>query len=572
MEPTYLGRLSVAFWSTLIPSLSVAVFLAVTYFFFDYFKVLRTDIRELMWSLFSMSAMVFFIYRLALAVLRPSLPNWRLVPVESRPAGLLAALFTATAAVTGLDGFLTVTNETLGSPLQLTIAKSFMTTVLVGLLVVAISFVRPSGKSVAKHPFDNWFRATLFLVGLVPLVAAFLGYIGFARFVTQQIVITGALMATMYLGFKSAQSLQAEGAFANSGFGRLLGARYGMDDLALDRIGVAISLALNLLVLTIGVPLILLQWRFQWEDIRLWIIKGLNGFTVGSVTISLTGILTGIVVFIVLLMLTRWFQRWLDSSILSRGKIDSGVRHSIRTAFGYAGMALAALIGISAAGIDLSSLALVAGALSLGIGFGLQNIVSNFVSGLILLAERPFKVGDWIVAGATEGIVKKISVRATEIETFQKQTVILPNSELINAAVGNWTHRNKLGRVEIPVSVAYNSDPVKVQGILMDIARANPMVLKTPEPFVLFRAFGASSLDFELRVHLGDITQSPLVMNAIRYKVMETFRNEHIEIPYPKTDITIMRTKHPELHDEVPVAAPSKTVRAANTKKAKPVK
>ena len=571
-EPTYLSRLSVAFWSTLIPSMSVAVFLAVTYFFFDYFKVLRTDIRELLWSAFAMGAMVFFIYRLARAVFRPNLPNWRLVPVQSKPAGLLAGLFTATAAVTGLDGFMSVANETLGSPLQLTIAKSFVATVLVGLLVVAISLVRPSGKSAIKLPFDNWFRSALFLAGLLPLIAASLGYIGLARFVTQQIVITGALLATMYLGFKSAQSLQSEGAFANSGFGRMLGRRHELDEVALDRIGVVISLALNLLVLVIGVPLILLQWRFQWEDIRLWIIKALNGFTVGSVTISLVGILTGIIVFMVILALTRWFQRWLDSSILSRGKIDSGVRHSIRTAFGYAGMAVAALIGISAAGIDLSSLALVAGALSLGIGFGLQNIVSNFVSGLILLAERPFKVGDWIVAGTTEGIVKKISVRATEIETFQKQTVILPNSELINAAVGNWTHRNKLGRVEIPISVAYNSDPVKVHDLLLEIARANPMVLKTPEPFVLFKAFGASSLDFDLRVHLGDITQSPLVQNAIRYQVMERFRSEHIEIPYPKTDITIMRNKLAEPHEPTPAQLPAKPAKRGPGKKAGPVK
>jgi small-conductance mechanosensitive channel len=157
-------------------------------------------------------------------------------------------------------------------------------------------------------------------------------------------------------------------------------------------------------------------------------------------------------------------------------------------------------------------------------------------------------------------------VRATEIETFQKQTVILPNSELINAAVGNWTHRNKLGRIEIPVSVAYNSDPVKVQHILLEIARSNPMVLKTPEPFVLFKAFGASSLDFELRCHLGDITQSPLVLNDVRYRLIERFRSEHIEIPYPKTDITIMRPKF-EVHDE-PVA-PAKAKRA---KRANPVK
>ena len=151
---------------------------------------------------------------------------------------------------------------------------------------------------------------------------------------------------------------------------------------------------------------------------------------------------------------------------MARGRVDPGVRNSIRTVVGYAGLALAALMGVSAAGIDLSNLALIAGGLSLGIGFGLQNVVSNFVSGLILLAERPFKAGDWIVAGDVSGTVKKISVRATEIETFQRQTMILPNSMLINTAVGNWTHKNKLGRMDIKVNVAYDADVKRAHAIL----------------------------------------------------------------------------------------------------------
>ena len=569
-EPSYLSRLSVAFWSTLIPSASFAVFLAVTYFLFDYFKVLRTDIRELIWSAFSMLAMVFFIYRLAHAVLSPSLRSWRLVHVEAKPAQFLVYLFTATAFVTGLDGFLAVVNETLGSPLSLTIAKSFGATVLVGLLVVMISLVRPSGKSVIKSPFDRVSRTILFLLGLLPLVAVGFGYIGFARFVTQQIVITGALISTMYLGFQSARSLQAEGAFANSGFGQMMGQQFGFGETALDRIGVLISLMVNLLVVAIGIPLILLQWRFRWEDISAWLYQGVNGFTVGSVTISLVGVLTGILAFAFILLLTRWFQRWLDGNILSRGKIDSGVRHSIKTAFGYAGMAIAGLIGISAAGIDLSSLALVAGALSLGIGFGLQNIVSNFVSGLILLAERPFKVGDWIEAGTTAGFVKKISVRATEVETFHRQTVILPNSVLINAAVGNWTHRNKLGRVDIPLGVAYTTDPTRLQEILLEIARAHPLVLKTPEPFVFFKAFGNVTLDFELRVHLGDITQITAVQNDLRFAIFRRLKEAGIEIPFPRDNITFP----PKPVDSVAPQVASMPIDAAvvSTQKLKPVK
>ncbi len=248
-------------------------------------------------------------------------------------------------------------------------------------------------------------------------------------------------------------------------------------------------------------------------------------------TISAIGILSGIVVFVIGYFLTRWFQGWLDGSVMARGKVDAGVRNSIRLAVGYAGVALAGLVGISAAGIDLSNLALVAGALSLGIGFGLQNVVSNFVSGLILLAERPFKVGDWIVAGDVSGTVKKISVRATEIETFQRQSVILPNSGLINGAVGNWTHRNKLGRVEIKVGVAYGMDARRAHEILLEIAREHPLVLKNPEPFVLFVNFGPAAMEFEIRVFLADITNGSGVQNDIRFAVLDRFAQERIDIP-----------------------------------------
>ena len=208
---------------------------------------------------------------------------------------------------------------------------------------------------------------------------------------------------------------------------------------------------------------------------------------------------------------------------MARGRVDTGVRNSIRTVVGYAGLALAGLIAISSAGIDLSSFALVAGGLSLGIGFGLQNVVSNFVSGLILLAERPFKAGDWIVAGDVSGTVKKISVRATEIETFQRQSVILPNSQLINSAVGNWTHRNKLGRIDIKVGVAYGTDVKRAHAVLLDIARSHPLVLKNPEPFVLFANFGPAALEFEIRVFLADVLNGNIVQNDIRFAVLDAF-------------------------------------------------
>jgi small-conductance mechanosensitive channel len=234
---------------------------------------------------------------------------------------------------------------------------------------------------------------------------------------------------------------------------------------------------------------------------------------------------------------------------MARSHVDMGVRNSVNTALGYVGIALAGLIGISAAGINLSSLALVAGALSLGIGFGLQTIVQNFVSGLILLAERPFKVGDWIVAGPTEGFVRRISVRATEVETFQNQSIIVPNSQLINAAVGNWTLRNSLARSEVAVSVAYESDPRQVMEILMEIANAHPTILTVPEPNVSFLRFGEFALEFELRFYLADILNGGPVRNDVRISILERFKEEGIEIPFPRRELSVRLEREGELED-----------------------
>lgn len=531
-DPSYLSRLSVAFWSTLLPTLAVGAFLASTVFFFNYYNVLRGDIGVFLNSLAAVIAVVFCVNRLTNAALEPRLPNWRLIPVETVPARWLVRLTTAMAVVIGVNNFLSVVNDKMGSPLSLTIARSFMGTIVVGVILVLMGLLKPfKGSDGTWRPWPAWLRYTAIALGLFTIASALLGYIGLALFVALQVVVTGTILVTAYIGFLSARAIGEEGGFADTSVGRWLSANSSYEDTALDQLGLVVSIAINVMIVLVFLPLILLMWGFQPGDIQAWAYKLATGVTIGSVTISFLGILTGIVVFIIGYFLTRWFQGWLDGSVMARGKVDTGVRNSIRLAVGYAGVALAALVGVSAAGIDLSNLALVAGALSLGIGFGLQNVVSNFVSGLILLAERPFKVGDWIVAGDVSGTVKKISVRATEIETFQRQSVILPNSNLINNAVGNWTHRNKLGRVDIKVGVAYGSDVKQVHATLLEIARGHPLVLKNPEPFVLFANFGAAALEFEIRVFLADVMNGNIVQNDIRFAVLDTFNSEHIEIP-----------------------------------------
>lgn len=528
-EPSYMSRLSVTFWSTLLPTAALCVFLGGTWFFYNYYGILRRDIAEMMSSLFKVIAIVFFVYRLASAIFSPKLPAWRLLPIRTPAAKALFWLVCLTAVVTAADFFGSRVNEVMRSPLSLTVAKSFVATVIVGVLLIIIGLVKPyedeNGQPKAWHPL---FRLMLYLLGGGMIVAAILGYIGLARFISQQIVVTGAILTTMYVGHLSGSAVSEIGAFNRSKIGRKLNNRFKFDETTEDQIGLMLSIVINVLVFVIGIPLILLQWGFQWGDISSWTYNVANEIRIGSISISLIGLVTGVFVFMIGYFGTRAFQRWLDGKVMARGRVDAGVRNSVGTAVGYAGVSLAGLIGLSAAGIDLSNLALVAGALSLGIGFGLQNIVNNFVSGLILLAERPFKVGDWIVAGGFEGNVRKISVRATEIETFQRQTVIMPNSQFINAAVGNWTHRNRLGRVDVAVVAAYTNDPRAVHKVLLEIVSEHPQTLRNPSPSVSFDGFTDVALNFTVRAFVADITSTGAFKNELRFQIVERFKAEGI--------------------------------------------
>jgi small-conductance mechanosensitive channel len=448
------------------------------------------------------------------------------------------------ALVNAVDYLVSNIGDAIGSPLVLNIVESFFASVAAGLILIGMAFLRPVPKAgePLSSPGEAWpqgVKAALILLGLSFIVVAGIGFVGLARFASGQLVASGAILVTMYIGFLSGKAISAQHAFADTAVGKMMGARFALKETTLDQIGLVAGLGVYLVVLVIGIPLILMQWGFHFVEIWLWISDFFSEFTVGSIRVSLTDIMIGVLLFAFGVLATRRLKGWLQTSVLPRSQLDIGVRNSVTTGLGYIGIAIAALIGISAAGIDLSSLALVAGALSLGIGFGLQNIVSNFVSGLILLVERPFKVGDWVVTSSAEGIVKRVSVRATEIETFQQQSIIVPNSELINAAVGNWTHRNLRGRLEIPIGAGYNSDPRKVMDLLLEVANAHPKVLKTPEPFAYFTGFGDSSLDFEIRVYLADITQGLGVRNDIRLAIFAKFAEEGIEIPFPQRDVNL---------------------------------
>lgn len=300
-----------------------------------------------------------------------------------------------------------------------------------------------------------------------------------------------------------------------------------------------LPLLVTMTIVLVLIPILALVWGARVTDIaEVWRILT-DGVELGDTRISLTVVFKLVVVFLIGLAVTRWIQRLLRGTLLPRTRMDTGAQSSIVTGLGYVGLTLTALIAVSSAGINLSSLAVVFGALSVGIGFGLQNIVSNFVSGIILLVERPVKEGDWIEVSGYSGIVKKIAVRSTRVETFDRFDVIVPNSDLIAGTVKNMTLSNNDGRVILPVGVAYGSDVELVREVLLQAVADDPRVMTDPAPTVLFIALGASSLDFELRFYLYDVGTILTISSDVMFRIYSGLREAGIEIPFPQRDVNL---------------------------------
>jgi small-conductance mechanosensitive channel len=301
-------------------------------------------------------------------------------------------------------------------------------------------------------------------------------------------------------------------------------------------LGFLLSSTLNILFLLLLMGLVLgVEFSLYRE---LW-LRFNEGLSLGEVTLTPAAIISFFIIFALGYFLTIFVQKIIQKSILPKTKLDQGSKNALISGVGYLGYTIAAIVALSSTGFNLSSIAIVAGALSVGIGFGLQTIVSNFVSGIILLVERPIKEGDWIEASGFSGTVRKISVRSTQIETFDRAMVVVPNAELISGSVLNWTHSNETGRARVSVGVSYDSDPKKIEKLLLKIGKSHEMALDDPEPFVRFQGFGESSIDFDLIVYVKDKNYMFQVRSELHFQIFDLFKKEGIEIPFPQRDLNI---------------------------------
>ncbi len=263
-------------------------------------------------------------------------------------------------------------------------------------------------------------------------------------------------------------------------------------------------------------------------------------FKLGENSITLKSLLVLGILFILVIVLEKVVRERVVMRVFEKTELPEALEYGIARILGYIFTVIGFYMAFQFVGIDLSSLAFIAGAVGVGIGFGLQNIINNFVSGIIIFAEQPIAIGDRIEVGGVAGRVKKISLRSTTVVTNDNITMIVPNGDFISQTVTNWSHGDPKVRIRIPIGVAYGTDTALVERLLLEVAAENKKTLKDPEPTVFFTTFGESSLDFELAVWTSEMAQSPRrFISNINFAIDQKFREHDIEIPFPQRDLHV---------------------------------
>ncbi|WP_169795055.1 mechanosensitive ion channel domain-containing protein [Novosphingobium barchaimii] len=475
---------------------------------------------------------------LARSLFAPAFPPARLIRLPDGATARALRLATALGVCLAADSLLDNFEEMPRNPPALCALAGFAIVAATGLCLWRLARTVSHGQGArsankAEHAqdpgrsIDVLHPAAAFMttVAVLSPLAAFAGFVPLSRYVLFATIISLAIICTALFLFRSlteaAGLLVVRGAQAESRYFQLLPLLFGF------------------LIFIVIVPLVAITWGASAESIVDGILAMKNGVAFGAIRVSFGSVMTFGLVFLIGYALTRWLQRLLHYTVLDRLRVDVGARAAILTGLGYIGLTLAAVVAITAAGLDLSSLAFVAGALSVGVGFGLQSVVANFVSGVILLIERPIKEGDWIEVAGFSGHVRKIAFRSTHIETLDKHELIIPNSELVSGSVTNLTYGGSQGRITLPVGVAYGSDMAKVKAAMIEVASAHARVLAHPEPKVVMDGLGDSAINLKLLCFVDNVNVRLSVRSDLFFGIVEALDAARITIPFPQRELWV---------------------------------
>jgi potassium-dependent mechanosensitive channel len=530
-EPSRFLKILGAWWVTLLVAVPPIAAVFLTGLVFEAFDLVNTAVRPFA------EALGWSVVRIALAagisrgLFAPTRPAWRLANPSDTISERIVRVAIVVASLVSITRLCEALNEIINaSPAFSVVTRGVGATVAAVALGIGLSgFGGEAGNDhAAGHvtPSRDWFgllRAVAWMVTAAVIGAVVIGYAAFGSFLIDQAVWISAVVSVLVMSMVLIDEGIAAGFRPSSRLGCWLGTIFGLRGKSLELAGIVLGGLTRLTLFVVALFLVLAPWGLQSSDVPIDIGALFFGFTIGGITISLSSVMIAVFIFGIAYAVMRAVQEWLDKRLLPHTALDPGLRNSITTSLGYIGFLAAIGLSFAYLGLSVQNLAIVAGALSVGIGFGLQSIVNNFVSGLILLWERAVRVGDWIVVGSDEGFVRRINVRSTEIETFDRAQVIIPNATLIGGVVKNLVRNDRTGKLVIPITIAATANPGKVREVLLDIAKSHDLVLKIPAPRVLLAKMSASELNFELHAFISDVETAVRVKSDLNFEIFEKF-------------------------------------------------
>ncbi|MDB5991041.1 MAG: mechanosensitive ion channel family protein [Herbaspirillum sp.] len=514
---------------------------------------LPDDINNFLISILGLVSFGGYVVGLGQALLLPSRPSWRLLPLSDPLARRLRGFPLMLATVLVGDGLIERLSVLINAGLATTVAINCIAALLLSLTMTfwlqrgarmwrKLRAQAAGAQTSEAHPTHAlWLRAIIvvqWLILILSLLSLLTGYVAFGSFLIKQIAWTLIVLSSSYLLAiliddactaigSAAQHADADAAASAAAAGAKSAP---VAPKVRDQAAVLLSGAARLLLTLVALMLLAAPFGEGPSELLHRADQFHEGISIGEIAIKPGAVFQALLVLGLALLGLRVVKRWLENRYLPTTKLDAGMQTSTATLFGYAGGILAMALTLSALGIGLERIAWVASALSVGIGFGLQAVVQNFVSGLILLAERPVKVGDWVSLGGVEGDIRRINVRATEIQMGDRSTVIVPNSQFITSTVRNVTHTNPLGLVQIKLPLPLDTDAEQARALLLEAFQNNKDMLESPAPGVQLDGIDNNNLIFNATGFVSSPRLAYGVRSDLLFDVLTRLREAGIAI------------------------------------------
>jgi potassium-dependent mechanosensitive channel len=541
-----LRRSALAVAVTLAYTLAVGLAAHFVYLALNWNDLLSQDLDELAQKLVRVVTFTAFMAGLGRAMLSTKRPSWRLPALSDDAAQRLHPFPWLFGGAVLLENLVESVNNAIGASVAITVATRAFLAVLIGLLVGSALMrlgqsrrdALAAGETPAQRPVWVGLVIGAAFVGVaVVLLSVATGYIAFAFFVARQMLWVGVILTALYLLMYLVDDI-FNAVFSPKGrTGMRMQASFGLKPLALEQTGTLLSGITRTMLLILAVAIVLAPFGAGPQELGGRVGGLLSGGSLGKLNIVPNDIFDAVLVFALGLIILRVIKRWLSEQLLPKTTLDLGMQNSVITLLGYVGGVLVFVLSLAALKVDLQGITWMASALSVGIGFGLQAIVQNFISGLILLAERPVKVGDWVSIGGVEGDIRKINVRATEIQMGDRSTMIVPNSQFITQNVRNVTLDNAKGRVSIKLSMPVDTDASKARELLLEVLSAHQGTLSMPAPSVQLENLDAGSMTFSCIAYVVSPRDVSNVKSDVLFEMLDRLRAAKMPMTSPQSMI-----------------------------------